>query len=170
MGGSELTEIIIPSIAFFISFLLVFYLMELLIILFLNGFVLKHWAFVVDVVMRVKVRHGKVVQRSTLAFIVIFLVLLFKFTGVFQVLRDASTEEQFYAVQIVLVIFLVYRTGMRYLAELNFLKLIHRYLYFYFSVIIFVLMEFAHKFAVPSGICTPVQDEMFGLPQDSVCF
>lgn len=136
----ELTEIIIPSVAFFISFLLVFYLIELLVILFLNGFVLHHWSFVVDVVMKMKVRHGKTAQRITLAFVLIFLAVLFKYTAVIQILRDSSIEEKFYAAQIILVIFLVYRTGTRYLTELNFLKLIHRYLYFYFSIIVFVLM------------------------------
>ena len=140
MSGSELTEIIIPSIAFFVAFLLVFYLIELFIILLLNGFVFKHWSFVVDVVMRVKVRHGKTVQRFTLAFIVVILALLFKFTGVIKVLMDAPMEEKLYAAQIILVIFLVYLSTTRYLAELDFLKLIHKYLYIYFSMIVFVFM------------------------------
>ena len=140
MSGSELTEIIIPSIAFFVAFLLVFYLIELFVILFLNGFVYKYWSFVVDVVMRVKVRHGKATRNITLVSVIILLAVLFKYTAVIQVLRNAAMEEKLYAAQIILVIFLVYFGTTRYLADLTFLKQIHRYLYIYFSMIVFVLM------------------------------
>jgi|GEM_PF-1323376 len=138
--SSELTEIIIPSIAFFVGFLLAFYLIELFVILILNGFVYKHWSFVVDVVMRVKVRHGKAARNITLASIIILLVILFKYTAVIQALRDATMEEKLYAAQIILVIFLVYFGTTRYLTDLTFLKQIHRYLFIYFSMIVFVFM------------------------------
>ena len=137
---SELTEIIIPSIAFFVSFFLVFTLIELMIILFLNGFVLNHWGFVVDVVMRVKVRHGNLVRALTLTFITIFLILLFRYTAFLKVIHEASVEEKLYTAQIILVIFLTYIIATRQLFELTFLKQIHRYLYFYLSIIVFVLM------------------------------
>ena len=105
---SELFEIVIPSILFFVGFFLTFSLIELLIILLLNGWVFKHWGFVVDVVIRVKVRHGRLIQFATLASIVIFLGLLIKYTAVIKILMSASMEEKLYAAQILLLIFLVY--------------------------------------------------------------
>lgn len=138
--NSELTEIIIPSIAFFLAFLLTFTLFELLIILILNGFVLKHWSFVVDVVIKARVQHGKLIQRITLVSVAIFLALLFYYTNVFAIVRDSSPEEQLYAAEILLVVIFTYIRSTRYVVELTFLKSIHKYLYVYLSSLIAVGM------------------------------
>ncbi len=138
--SSELFEIIIPSIAFFIAFFLTFTLIEMLIVVFLNGFVFKHWGFVVNVVMRVKVRHGKAIRLVMLSLMVIFIGVLLRYTAVLKVLLNASLEEKLYAGQILLVIILAYRLATRHLVELTFLKQIHRYLFVYFSVVVYVLM------------------------------
>ena len=138
--SSELFEIIVPSIAFFFGFFLAFTLIEMMIVLLLNGFVFKHWSFVVDVVMRAKVRHGKVIIFTTLALILVFIAMLFKYTAVIKVLQNASLEEKLYAVQILLVILLTYRLATSHLLELTFLKQIHRYLFIYISIVIYVLM------------------------------
>lgn len=137
---SELFEIIIPSVAFFVAFFLVFTLLEMMIVLLLNGFVYHHWSFVADVVMRVKVRHGKLARFITLTAVIVFIVLLVQYTAVVDVLRSASIEEKLYAAQILLVILLTYLIATRHLAKLDFLKQIHRYLYIYLSTITYVFM------------------------------
>ncbi|MCK5601777.1 hypothetical protein KAR91_07915 [Candidatus Pacearchaeota archaeon] len=138
--NSELTEIIIPSIAFFVGFLLTFTLLELLIILMLNGFVLKHWSFVVDVVIKARVQHGKLIQRITLASVAVFLTLLFYYTNVLTIIRESSPEEQLYVAEILLVVLFTYIRSTRYVVELTFLKSIHKYLYIYLSSLIAVVM------------------------------
>lgn len=138
--NSELFEIIIPSTAFFLGFFLAFSLIEMIIVLLLNGFVYKHWSFVADVVLRVKVRHGKLVRLITLVLMAVFILILIRYTSVIQVLMNASLEEKLYAGQILLVIFLTYLIATRRLAKLDFLKQIHRYLYAYLSIITYVFM------------------------------
>lgn len=138
--ASELTEIAIPSIAFFIAFLLVFLLAEFFIVLFLNGFIYHHWTFIVDVVIRLKIRHGPMIRFIVFASILIFFGVLFFTTPVLPILKGASPEEKLYALEILLVILLVYRIATRHLLEVNFLKIIHRYLYFYFSTIVAVAL------------------------------
>ncbi len=138
--SSELFEIIIPSIAFFIAFFLAFTLVEMMVVLLLNGFVFKHWGFVVDVVMRAKVRHGKLIRFVTLFLIAAFIALFLKYTAVLTILRNASLEEKLYAAQTLLVILLTYRLATRQLMKLTFLKQIHRYLFVYISIVVYVLM------------------------------
>lgn len=138
--ASELTEIIIPSIAFFIAFLLVFLLAELFVVLLLNSFIYHQTSFVVNVVIRMQVRHGKLIRNITLAFMAAFLGILAITTPVFSVLQSAPPEEKMYAMEVLLVILLVYRIATRNLLELNFLKIIHRYLYIYLSAVVGVVL------------------------------
>ncbi|MBU1017912.1 hypothetical protein KKA33_02675 [Patescibacteria group bacterium] len=138
--SSELFEIIVPSIAFFFAFFLAFTLMEMMVVLLLNGFVFKHWGFVVDVVMRVKVRHGTLMRFATLLLMTVFIGVLLKYTAVLRILDSATLEEKLYAGQTFLVILLTYRLATGHLMELTFLKQIHRYLFIYLSVVVYVLM------------------------------
>jgi len=138
--SSELFEIIIPSIAFFFGFFLAFTLIEMMVVLVLNGFVFKHWSFVVDVVMRVKVRHGALVRFFTMVLIAVFIGLFLKYTAVLKILENATLEEKLYAGQTFLVILLTYRLATSQLMELTFLRQIHRYLFIYLSVVVYVLM------------------------------
>lgn len=164
---SELFEIIIPSVAFFMAFFLVFTLVEMMIVLLLNGFVFHHWSFIADVVMRVKVRHGKLVRFVTLTAVIVFIVLLTRYTAVVEVLRSASIEEKLYAAQILLVIVLAYLIATRRLAKLDFLKQIHRYLYIYLSTITYVFMVLlvhnqylSYQQYIRATIIVPIQENV----------
>ncbi|MFH1012487.1 MAG: hypothetical protein V1760_01945 [Candidatus Peregrinibacteria bacterium] len=137
--SAEITDIIIPSICFFIAFFLGFLLVETLIILMLNRLMFHYWGFTVNVLMKSQQLYGKKIRMLTLAAVIILIALLLKFTALLSILRIATLEIKILAAETLLAMTLIYLTTTRQLPKLEVEKAIHKYLYIYLSVIVFTL-------------------------------
>lgn len=136
---SEITDIIVPSIFFFIAFFMAFTLIEMVVILILNRYIYKNWAFIIDVVIRAKVHYGNTIERLMRAFVIVFLALMISFTLVLDILKHASFGVKVLAVEMLLIMILIYLRTTRKIPKLSFMKAIHKYLYIYLSAIFYVL-------------------------------
>jgi len=85
-----MSENFIPLLAFFIGFFVVFSIIELLIIITLNRLGRKHWAFVIDNLIRAKVHHSKAIQMITAIGIIIILAFIWALTPFFEVIGAAT--------------------------------------------------------------------------------
>lgn len=136
---SEITDIIVPSIFFFIAFFMAFTLIEMVVILILNRYIYKNWTFFTDIVIRAKAHYSDTVTRIMRVFVVLFLALMITFTSVLDILKHASFGVKVLAVEMLLIMILIYLRTTRRIPTLNFEKSIHKYLYIYLSAIFYVL-------------------------------
>lgn len=135
--NSELFDVIIPSIAFFIAFFVAYSLVEALIILLLNRLIFRTWGFTPEKLIKSQELYGQKIKIGTLISIVILLVLLIRFTGLIGVLQAATPEVKVLAVETFLAMILIYLTTTRPLTRFDVERSIHKYLYVYLSIIVF---------------------------------
>lgn len=138
--GSSLKDIIIPSVAFFVAFYMVFTILELMIIMILNRLIFHYWGFFIDRVMAAKVYYGKQIETVTVTFLTLFLVAVIYFTSLADILFHAELGVQILAGLMVVAIILIYLLTSQGLPLLHVTKRIHAHLYIYMSVIAFVLI------------------------------
>jgi len=137
---SELYDIIIPSIAFFVAFFMVFVLVELTIILFLNILIFKYWGFAINVVIRATVKHGKKIKGFTIAFVAIFIFALILFTSFMDILWHANFGAKILAAEMFFAMALIYITTTKKLPIFHFMKTIHKYLFVYMSAVVYIFV------------------------------
>ncbi len=135
--NSELFDVIIPSIAFFVAFFLAYSLVEALIILLLNRLMFRTWGFTPEKLIQSRELYGQKIKWGTLISIVLLLAVLIRFTGLLQVLQAATPEVKVLAVETFLAMILIYLTTTRPLTRLDVERSIHKYLYVYLSLIVF---------------------------------
>ena len=136
---SELRDIIIPSIAFFVAFFLAYSLVEMLIILALNRLLFRAWGFTPEKLVQSRELYGKKIKIATFVVVVILLGLILKFTEFHTILAKATLEIKVLAAETLLAMILIYLTTTRPLTKLDVERSIHKTLYLYMSVIVFVL-------------------------------
>ena len=132
------TNIILPSIAFFVFFYLAFNIVELLVILLLNGLIFKHWVFFVDKVMYAKVYYGKEMERVAGIVMILIIGSLIKFTALIEILRITSSGVQMMALLMIPAIFIIYFITTKKVPQSNFLKRIHEHLFIYISAVVYI--------------------------------
>jgi len=137
--GSEITDIIIPSIAFFVSFFIIFALIEALMSLTLNYFIFCKYSFFTNVIMRHKVYHGRWINWGAFLLLLLIITVLLTFTPLFDLLWSAPWEIKIFALEMFLAMILIYLMASRRLPPLHFIKKVYRYLYLYLSVAVYAL-------------------------------
>ncbi len=137
---SEVKDIVIPSIAFFITFYMTFNLVELLIILLLNRLIYRNWTFFVDKVMYVKVFYGKRVRRLALTFMAVFVILIIQFTAIADIIIHSGIEIKVMAMVMFFAMLIIYVLTTRKVPILHLMKQVHTHLFIYISIIVYVLV------------------------------
>ncbi len=134
------TNIILPSITFFIFFYLAFNIIELLVILFLNRLIFKHWVFFVDKVMYAKVYYGNTIERISSVVMIIIIGALLKFSALIEILQFTSSGVQVMALLMIPAIFIIYFVTTKKIPQSNFLKRVHEHLFIYISAIVYIVV------------------------------
>ncbi len=129
-----------PQVLFFLIFFLVFSILELILIFILNRFELAKWKFMIDVVIRSQVEHGRVIHYVMTGSIVLIAGMLVYVTPIVSILGTGTKEVKIFASVLIITMILIYATTTRKFAKLTIEKLIHKYIYIIVSLIFFVVI------------------------------
>lgn len=135
---SELFDIIIPSVCFFIAFFMAYSFAETMIIVILNRIIFRYWGLTPEKLIESRQLYGKKIKFLTFAAVVALLALLTHFTGFIKILLASTTEIKALAAETLLAMALIYITTTRPLTKCEAERSIHKYLYIYLSVIVFI--------------------------------
>jgi len=131
---------ILPPLIFFVLFSVVFSFLELLLIFVLNGLGRKYWEFVIDVVIRSRVHHGKII-RLVLVFVVAAVVAsAVLFTPLVDVLVRGSNEMRLFALVLALVMALFYSITIRKTSRMEIERNIYRVVFFLVSIALYIVI------------------------------
>lgn len=145
--SSDLFEIIIPSVAFLMAFFLAYTLLEMGITLFLNAFIFRHWGFAAQATDPRPTQDSGHIELGICLFISAFVITMVCYSRIFDILLSSSAEVRVFTLELFLAMLLVYSLTTHQLQQNNFVKKIHKYLFFYLSSIVFVLSTlFANQY------------------------
>jgi len=130
----------VPLLAFFIAFFIAFSLLELMIIWILNGLEKKHWAFVIDRLIRAKVHYGKAIGLIATAGMALVLLLILFATPFFSIFTAATPIVKNFSLILLLVMILIYFTTTRKMTRMALEKKVHGYIYFMISLILYAFI------------------------------
>jgi len=139
----DLSNTIIPPLLFFIVFFAIFGLLELMIVYALNILMKKHWEFVVDNLIRARVRYGKQIHLAAIASIVLLFGALYLFTSFFEVVKTASNTVKVLGLFLVLVMIVIYIITSKKMTKTAVERDVHYYIFFVTSIIIYVFLMIA---------------------------
>ena len=134
---------ILPVFIFFIVFSIIFLILELIVVIFLDYMEKKYWKWMIDVVIRNKVYHGRLLKYGILILICLFFIALITFTPLTSALSDSSEGFKIFSVLLALVMLLIYLISIRRSSKIHTERMIYGIIFFaislpfYFSVIIF---------------------------------
>jgi len=131
---------ILPPLIFFIIFSIAFSLLELIVIFFLNRVEQKHWEFMIDVVIRAKVHHGKMIHYTILLGIGVLVLVFILFTPLVEVLTMASKELKLFALLLAVVMLLIYSLNLRKSTRLEIEKKIYGTIFLIISIVFYVFI------------------------------
>ena len=134
---SEIFDIIVPSIFFFIAFFLAYSLVEAFIILLLNRIMFRTWGFTLEKLKTNHERYGGKIRFVTLFLIGVVIAAMLKLTNLLEILQAATLEIKVLAIETLLAMVLIYLTTTRKLTQFEMEKSIHKYLYIYLSIVVF---------------------------------
>lgn len=129
---------ILPPLIFFFIFSIAFSLLELIVIFLLNRLGQKHWEFMIDVVIRSKVHHGKLIKCIILIFLGILAAIVVIYTPLIEILAMASKELKFFALLLALLMFLIYSINIRKTVRLDIVKKIYKTIFLVISLIFYI--------------------------------
>lgn len=131
---------ILPTVIFFVIFSLVFTLLELIVVLILNNLEKRNWEWLIDVIIRSEVHHGKIIRYSILIFIGILIIGCIKFTPLVGVLTTASGGFKLFALLLGLVMLLFYSINVRKVSKIRIEKKIYGIVFFIISLALYILI------------------------------
>ena len=131
---------ILPPLIFFAIFSIVFSLLELIVIFFLNRLGRRHWEFMIDVVIRSKVHHGKLIKGIVLIIIAILVAWILLLTPLMEVVMSATQELKLLALLLALVMFLIYSINIRKAVRLDIEKKIYKTIFLIISLILYTFI------------------------------
>jgi len=138
----SLYETIAPNALFFSGFFIVFSLVEIAIILLLERIESHHLDFMVDIVMKDWVHYSALIRLITIWSILLFASLLLLFSPILYIFIEATASLWVFAVLLFLVIILIYFVTTRKILTLKIERRIHRAIYIFLSLPLFVLVMF----------------------------
>jgi hypothetical protein len=140
--SSELFEIILPSLAFFLGFFLVYTLLELIVALSLNVVIFRYWGFAAKETDLPKLKRNFRIELGVSLFIALSIVALVLKSRVIELLLASLIEVRLFALEVFLGMIFLYLVTTHELLEDTFVRKVHKYLYFHMSSVVFVAMIF----------------------------
>ena len=136
---------ILPTFIFFVFFSSAFSLLELIVLLFLNHLEKRHWEWLIDVIIRSEVHHGKIIRYAVLILLGILFVSCIIFTSLVDILITASSGFKLFAVLLALVMLLFYSINIRKSTKIRIEKRIYGIVFFVISLILYILIIITAK-------------------------
>ena len=135
---SELFEITVPSLAFFVAFFLGYLILEMAVVVILNRVFFRYWGLVTVPVDYPKLRRNRRIELGVMLFIALSIIALVLKSRVIEVLLMSDLGIRLFALEAFLGMVLIYSITTHQLIKVDFIKKVHKYLYFYLSSIVFV--------------------------------
>ncbi len=135
---SALIEITIPSLLFFLAFFLIYLILEMIVVVFLNAFFFRHWGLATETPDYPKLKRSFELETGISLFIAVSIVFLVLKSKIIDLLLISHIGIRLFALEAFLGMVLIYLITTRQLAKNDLIKKIHKYLYFYLSTIVFV--------------------------------
>ncbi|MBI5755198.1 hypothetical protein HZA41_03205 [Candidatus Peregrinibacteria bacterium] len=136
--SSDIFEIIIPSVAFFLGFFLAYMLLEILVLLFLNRFFFRYWGISAEMIDIPRIQRNHRIELAICLFISFFILALIYFSQVIGILLTSTVEVRVFVLEIFLSLLLIYLITTHHLVKDDFIQKTHKYLFFYISSIVFI--------------------------------
>jgi hypothetical protein len=134
----DLFEIIVPSLSFFVAFFLIYLILEMVVVVILNRLVFSHWGLMTETPNNPKLKRSYEAEVGISLFISVSIVFLVLKSRIVDLLLISHIGIRLFALQAFLGMVLIYLITTRQLIKNDFIKKIHKYLYFYLSAIVFV--------------------------------
>lgn len=131
---------ILPALIFFILFALFFSLLELILIFILNHLSKTFWEWVIDVVIRADVHHGKIINFIVFLGLGLLTLGLVFWTPFFIVLKESSGDFKIFALLLPLLMALIYLINLRQTTRMRIAKKIYSMIFFVVSLVLYVLI------------------------------
>lgn len=135
-----MSDNIAPLLVFFLAFLIAFTVVELLFIYILNRLEKRYWIFVVDVLMRARLHHKRIIGIIAIIGIMVVISLVLFVTPFIEVARASKPILKTFSLVLLVAMVLVYFFTARKMTKLALEKQVHSYLYFVISIILFAFM------------------------------
>ena len=135
--NSALIQITVPSLCFFVAFFLVYLILEMVVVLFLNGFFFHYWGLATETPNYPKLKKGFEVEVGISLFIAVSIIFLILKSRIVDLLLISPIGIRLFALEAFFMV-LIYLITTRQLVKNDLIKKIHKYLYFYLSTIVFV--------------------------------
>jgi len=131
---------LLPTILFFVIFFIAFTLLELLVVFFLNRLGRRNWEFMIDVVIRSGVNHGRLIKWLVFLLLLLLIIAMLLTTPIFAVLERATFEFKVFAVVLALFMFLIYALNIQKTSRVKIEKKIYGTIFFVLSVSAYVVI------------------------------
>ncbi len=128
----------LPIALFFIVFVVVFSLMELILIFFLDWFIRSHWEWVVDVAISFEVHHRRIIKYGLIMILGVFVICLIIYSPLVPILTLSSYEFRCFALLLALVMVLIYLVNIRKSSKLKIEKNIYAVIFSVISLAFYV--------------------------------
>ncbi len=136
--SSSIVVQILPPLLFFIAFSVIFSILEMLLVLVLNQLTHQNWEWFVDVVIRTKVHHKRLVRIISLLLVGFLILGVIIFTPLVEILTLASYEFRWFAAALGLVMVLIFIFSVRDNTKLHIQRKIYGLLFFIISILVYV--------------------------------
>lgn len=127
----------IPLLIFLVISFLAFYFVETVILFALNYYIRKHWAIVVDILLRAVVRHRNMMRIAFFAVISLVVILLFVFTSLADILMSGAGILRLLALILITTMLMIYYVGSQSLKNVIIAKRIHLFVFIILSLFTF---------------------------------
>ncbi|MBU1018206.1 hypothetical protein KKA33_04225 [Patescibacteria group bacterium] len=131
---------LIPLFIFFLVFLATLSLMELIVIFLLNRIGQANWQFMIDIVIRAKVYHGRLIRWLVIIALMIFVICMLFCTPLLELLMTASNEMRLFAALLALVMVLIGLINIRKNAHVAIERKIYQIIFFVISFFIYIFI------------------------------
>lgn len=126
---------IFPQIIFFVFFTVIFSLLELILILILNKIGIKHWEFIIDVIIKDSIHHKRLIQQLAVIFFVFIILLLVLFTPILDLFYSSNLGFIIFAIILALWMILIFLVSIRKNTHLKIEKKIYGAIFLFISII-----------------------------------
>ncbi len=131
---------ILPPLLFFVAFSVVFIFLELLLVFVLNSLGRKYWEFVIDVVIRSQVHHGKAIRYALVFVLAVVVAAVVLFTPLVEVLVRGSGEMRLFALILALVMAFFYLVTIRKASRMHIERVIYHVVFFLVSIALYIVI------------------------------
>ena len=139
MDSSILNELL-PTLIFFVLFSALFAILEMVVVIYLDSLEKKYWEYLIDVLIRSEVHHGRVVKYLFLGIIGFLFILFISFTPLINILSSATGSFRIFALLLALLILLFLLINSRRRTKARIEKRIYAIVFLAISLIIYIFV------------------------------